>query len=154
MSYSFQPMSEEELNSINLVDDGIYDFEVIKSTRKTSKSGNPMAELNIKFWDKGGQTHTLFDYLVFSKVNLNIRKVKHFCDTTGLSKEYSLGELPEELKGLCGKFSLKTQGQQPDGRGGFYPAKNVVEDYIKSDIITDASQAGNDENFLNDPIPF
>jgi hypothetical protein len=130
MSYAFQPMTEEELNAANLVDDGVYNFEVIKATKKTSSKGNPMAELNIRFWDNEGVVHTMFDYLVFSQVPLNIKKVKHFCDSTGLSEEYKRGELPEELVGLSGKFELKTQEEQPNGKGGFYPPKNVVSDYV------------------------
>lgn len=154
MSYSFNPITEEELNRSELVDDGVYDFEVIKATKKLSRAGNPMAELNIMFWDKEGQVHTLFDYLVFSTVNLNIKKVKHFCDATGLSKEYEKGELPEELQGLCGKFSLKTKEQKPDGKGGFYPSKNIVDDYVMTDKGAVKYETQKDDKFIDNDVPF
>ena len=141
MSYSFHPMSEEELNAVSLVEDGEYEFEVLKSTRRISKAGNPMAELNLRYWDKMGAPHTLFDYLVFSSVPLNIRKVKHFCDAVGLQDAYQKGEIPEELGGYNGKFRIITQvGQeipedklQGKPKGSTYPPKNVVDDYVKSD---------------------
>lgn len=66
MSYSFIPMTDEEIDAMNLVPEGQYDFSVLKSVRKTSKAGNPMAELTIQYWDIEGKEHTVFDYLVFS----------------------------------------------------------------------------------------
>ena len=49
MTYTFQPMTEEEINSFSLVDDGIYNFEVVKSTRKLSKSNNAMCEFKSRY---------------------------------------------------------------------------------------------------------
>jgi len=134
MSYSFSPMTEEELNSFPMLEPGVYDFEVLKSTRKVSKSGNDMAEINICVWDKEGKVNQLFDYLVFSKVAMNIRKVKHFCDATGLSENYQRGQLPEELEGLGGKVEIGIKEKQPNSNGGFYPEKNVVVDYVKREV--------------------
>lgn len=153
MSYDFEPMSDEEIDSFGLVEDGIYNFEVIKSTRKISKSGNHMAELNIKFWDKEGKVHTLFDYLVFSKVGLNIKKVKHFCDSTGLQEKYKIGSIPEELGGYSGKFSVGVQEQQVNPNGGFYPKKNTVLDYVLTDLGS-VKYEGSDKPFVDSELPF
>lgn len=156
MSYSFTPLTQEQLDSAGLAEEGIYNFEVIKSTKKTSKSGNPMAELQITIWDKNGKNHSLFDYLVFSNIPLNIRKVKNFCDTTGLVEEYKKGNLPEELQGKCGKVSIGIQGNQPNPKGGVYPSKNVVLDYVLNDPNSLSSSADiTDEPFKDDDeIPF
>jgi hypothetical protein len=159
MSYSFQPLSDNELNAINLVEDGEYEFEVVKSTRKTSRAGNPMAELQIKFWDKMGMIHTVYDYLVFSTVPLNIRKVKHFCEAVGLDEEYKSGSIPEELSGYTGEIKISTDpGQEiPEDRlqgkpkGSKYPSKNVVDDYIKGDGIKKMVEK---DNLLSDDVPF
>lgn len=157
MSYSFNPMSEDELNAYNLMDDGVYDFCVEKSTSKVSKSNNPMAELVLTVWDKSGKPHMIFDYLVFSRVALNIRKVKNFCDTVGLVEEYKKGQLPDELSSLCGKIEIGRQGKQPKQGGGFYAEKNIVVDYvvsvsdhgvIKQDVAKEA------DSFHDDEIPF
>ena len=88
MTYRFEPINEEDLDNFKLLENGDYPFEVAKSTRKISKSGNDMAELQLKVWDKNGAINTIFDYLVFSKVPLNIKKVKHFCDAANLLQEY------------------------------------------------------------------
>ena len=159
MSYSFHPFTEEELNQINLVEDGEYEFEVLRSDRRTSRAGNPMAELQIRYFDKNGIAHTVFDYLVFSSVPLNIKKVKHFCDATGLQEEYKQGSIPEELGGLSGKFKITTQeGQeipedklQGKPKGSKYPSKNVVEDYIgKKEIQKNVEK----DTFISDDLPF
>lgn len=154
MSYNFQPLSDEELNSYNLMDDGIYDFQVEKSTSKVSKSNNPMAELVLTVWDKSGRPHMVFDYLVFSQVALNIRKVKHFCDTVGLIEEYKNGQLREELASLCGKVEIGRQEKQPKQGGGFYPEKNVVVDYVTSDKDSSKVDHVKEEGFHDDELPF
>lgn len=152
MSYNFQPLTDEELDSFGLLENGIYSFEVNKATRKTSKSGNPMCELQLTVWDKSGKTYFLFDYLVFSTVNLNIKKVSHFCKSVGLYEEYKKGQIPEELQGLSGKVEIGQQESQPKPNGGYYPSKNVVVDYIVSDesII----EKSDNDSFINDELPF
>jgi hypothetical protein len=161
MSYSFQPMTEQELNANKLVEDGTYEFYVIRSTRKISKAMNSMCELNIRFWDKEGKIHTLFDYLVFSNVPLNIKKVKHFCDAVGLIEEYKVGQIPEELGGYSGKFKIftqigqeipkdKLQGKPP---GSKYPDKNAVEDYVVTEKSS-VKYSSETDKFQDDGIPF
>jgi hypothetical protein len=153
-SYQFDPMTEEEINTYSLIDDGVYDFQVLKSTRRTSKTGNPMAELQIQVWDKEGKIHPLFDYLVFTKVPLNIKKIKHFCDATGLIEEYKKGEIPENMSGLSGKVEIGTQDEQPKSTGGFYPKKNIVIDYVMTDKGSVKYDPKSVDKDLNDDLPF
>lgn len=155
MSFTFKPLSEDEIDSMNLMDEGIYNFEVRRSTRKTSKANNPMSELILKVWDAQGKEHSLYDYLVFSNVNLNIRKVKHFCDATGLQAEYKTGNIREELGGLTGKVHIGRQTSMPKDTGGFYPAKNVVLDYVVCDVSASAPiHANTGTPFIDSDIPF
>lgn len=159
MTFNFNPMTEEELNASNLVEEGIYEFEVLRSTREQSRAGNAMAKLNIRYVDKEGRGHTLFDYLVFSDVPLNIRKVKHFCESIGLVEEYKKGLLPEELGGYRGQFKISIQKGQEipvdklNGKplGSCYPDKNVVEDYVGR--VESAKSVPSDINF-DSQIPF
>lgn len=153
--YNFQPLTEEEIeaaSSMPLLPDGDYDFLIGKSTRKTSKSGNPMAELQLTLWDNPGKQYTVFDYLVFSNVALNIKKVSHFSKSTGLGEEYKKGEIPEELDGLTGRLTLGTQDPQPKICGGFYAKKNIVIDYLSSDEVK--TKPKDDEEFGDLEIPF
>lgn len=159
MSYTFPAFTDEELNAVNLIEPGFYNFEVAKAERQTSQKGNPMAKLTLKIWDNAGKTQTLFDYLVFSNVPLNIRKVKHFCDAVGLVEEYRRRELPEELAHYCGKVEIGIEEEQPKKEGGMYPRKNKVVDYVMTDKgavkhENIASKQHAEEPFFNDDVPF
>lgn len=155
MSYNLTPMTEEELNAFDVIQEGIYDFEVLKSERQTSKSGNPMAKLQINVWDTNGKSTVIFDYLVFSSVKFCTRKIKHFCESAGIVEDYLKGNIREELERLSGKVHIGVQDIMPNPTGGYYPAKNVVIDYVTKD---NASHSGapkpESEEFLNDSIPF
>ncbi len=152
MSYKFTPMTDDELSMSNLMDEGCYSFEVIKSAKRISKSGNPMAELQLRVWDMRGQEHIVYDYLVFSTVNLNKRKVKHFCDAVGLEEEYKNGMIPEELEKYSGKVHIGIQDEMPNPKGGNYPKKNMVIDYIQGNTQTKLKEVNEKE--FNDDIPF
>lgn len=148
MSFDFSPLTEEQLELAEFLPEGWYDFEVIKSERKTSKAGNPMCALQLKVW--GESIKIVFDYLVFSSVNLNIKKVKRFCDTTGLAEEYKKGSIREDLQGLCGRVFIGIQDEMPNPNGGMYPKKNVVVEYAKEEFKLKEIK----EDKFNDEIPF
>jgi len=153
MSYKFTPLSDEELELINLVEEGIYNFEVVKSTHKLSKAMNEMAEIQFKIWDKEGNTHFITDYLVFSNMPLNIKKVKHFCDAVGLQEAYKSGSIPEELTNLSGKVKIVIKEGNINPSGGVYPKKNNVDDYIKGDDVI-IKKIVNQDSLENMDIPF
>lgn len=148
--FNITPLTEEELEKSELHESGIYDFEVLKSVSKTSKSGNPMSELTIRIWDKQGVPFNIFDYLVFSQITLNIRKVKHFCEAIGHDDWYAEGKIPEELGGYSGRLELGYQKEKEKEGGGFWPAKNVVLDYLKPTM----SHTKPVDDFKSDDVPF
>jgi hypothetical protein len=161
MSFSFPSMSEEEIQALNMVEDGIYDFQVVKATQKVSKSGNQMIELQLVIWDKDGKEHIVFDYLV-SIVSM-VYKIKHFCDTVGLDDEYKAGNFDVmQCEGKRGKAHIIVQAGQPNPNGGMYADKNAVRDYVlddkgsvKVDLSGKKSPEPKDENSLvDDDIPF
>jgi hypothetical protein len=156
--YEFDPLTDEQLEAMDVVEEGHYRFEVQKSTRKVSKNGNPICELQIKFWDKDGNVHVVFDYLVFSKVNLNIKKVSHFCKAAGLEEQYKKGQLPEDLQYCCGVAHVGIREEQKSPDGKVYPKKNIVVDY---DVMAKGTAAGGmkplpevKDEFIDDVIPF
>jgi hypothetical protein len=147
MSFSFPPMTESELQALNMVEDGIYDFNVMKATQKTSKSGNQMIELQLVIWDKQGKEHIVFDYLV--SITSMVYKIKHFCDTVGLDKEYQSGSFDVmQCEGRTGKAHIIIQAGQPNPNGGMYADKNAVKDYVMTD-----SGAGKVDLSGNTPEP-
>lgn len=156
MSYSFTPLTEEEIDAISLMEDGIYNFEVVKSTKKQSSSGNPMIVLELNFWDKEGKNHLVYDFLVFTHVPLNIRKLKHFCEAVGLGEDYKKGSLPESLERYVGKAQVGRREPQPNQNGGFHPKKNYVIDYVLDSVKEKGTMKPDsiDDAPLNDEIPF
>lgn len=148
MSFTFNPMTEDQIRSINLVEPGTYDFIVIRAIEKISKSGNQMIELQLKFWDKNGMTHLIFDYLV--SLPSMMYKVKHFCDAVGLTKEYEEGKFEiHSCESRTGQLDLTIQEAKPNPKGGTFSPKNAVKDYIKSDIKNVP-----DDKFTDNEVPF
>ena len=148
-------MSEEALNAMNIIEPGVYNFEVMKATDELSKSsGKEMIKLMLRMWDKNGSERIVFDYLLDSMPH----KLKHFTDCTGLVDKYIFGDMSaEDCIGRTGKLELVIQKgkQKPDG-SGMYNDSNSVKDYVK--VLSDDKkiappiQVSGDD--LNDDIPF
>lgn len=160
MSFSYQPLTEQEAmkerNSFLLLDDGIYEFTVAKATAKESKSGNPMIELALTVWDNLGKEHFVYDYLVGT--NNMVWKVRHFCDSIGLTKEFEDGKFNEILaQGKSGKAQIGFQKGKQKEDGTTYRDKNIVEDYISKDgtsIETPVKKESKSTTLIDDDIPF
>jgi len=140
MSYTFKPLSDEEIESgsnFKLLEEGEYTFEVEKSVHEISKNNNPMAKLIIRIWDNDGLTVSIFDYLIFSNVGWNIKKIKKFCNSVGLQDAYKKGQLPDDLAGFSGRVLISIQEPMPkkDKVDEFHPRKNIVKDYVLSDLM-------------------
>ena len=142
MSFTYPPVTEEQAlkdKEFPLLPDGIYDFAVMEAKFKYSKNSNPMIELKLRIIHDGMEFN-IFDNLIATKMMM--WKVKHFCDTTGLEKEYIGGQFTEHLcpnkRGTC---SIKTTPERPknDGSGQVYKARNEVEDYLSSDALNKAA---------------
>lgn len=131
MTFSFQPLTDEEIEMMGLVPEGEYRFEVAKATSKMSNGGNPMIELVLKVWDKNGSEQQVYDYLVSTPKMMF--KVKHFCDSVGLTQEYLKGHFQDwQCTGKSGRAYIVVTKGKPNDEGGMYPDKNSVRDYIKS----------------------
>lgn len=119
------PKKEEELKKPFdlLPDNSEYDFEVLNAIDKVSKSGNDMIEINIGIYTSDKIGPRIFDYLLDAME----AKLRHFCDTTGLLREYENGTLNAEMcRGRAGKCRI---GIKKD-KTGQYPDKNVIKDYV------------------------
>ena len=79
MTFTYEPITAEQVEKERqypLLDPGIYNFQVIESTFKTSSTGNPMIVLKLMIWDKNGKEFIVFDYLVGT--NGMAWKTRHF----------------------------------------------------------------------------
>jgi len=161
MSYSYQPLTEEQCTKergFELLDAGVYNFEVLTADYKMSATGNPMIALKLRVWGNDGKEHLVYDYLVATSKMM--WKTKHFCDSVGLDKIYASSNFNESLcPGKSGKalISLKTGNKKPDGTS--YPDKNAVDDYVMTDKGSVKYVSGEQPNFdrpltKDDDLPF
>lgn len=143
----FTPKTEKEIQEMNLISPGIYDFEVISASDKMSKTGNEMIELKIKIWDINNQERIIFDYLLEAMSF----KLRHFAEATGLLQKYESGMLlAKDCLGKSGKVEIIIQKD----KNGQYGDKNAVKDYISLSETSHAEPIKKDDSFLNDEIPF
>lgn len=141
------PISEKEAAEAGLRQRGIYDFEVLEADDQISSAMNEMIKLNVKLFDKEGNSFRLFDYLVSSKGMAY--KVRHYASATGQLPQYENGDLrAEDQVGKTGQCQVGIQA----AKNGF-PAKNVVSDYVPivpgAPLIASMSDAE-----MDDEIPF
>jgi hypothetical protein len=146
----FSPKTKEELATMNLIQPGVYDFEIIEAIDKTSQSGNEMIALKLKVWDHQGHERIVFDYLLESMHF----KFFHFAEFTGLMDKYNAGCLmAEHCLGKTGKVDIIIQ---PDKKG-LYPDRNSVKDYIDPSHVAERKMSElpkAKEEVFDDEIPF
>jgi hypothetical protein len=146
----FQPKSESEIQSMNLLQDGVYPFEVVEAHDRISKSGNDMIELKLKLWDSEGHERIIFDYLLEKMAY----KLRHFAEISGLLDKYESGEINYlDCLHKTGNVEITIQKGQQKNEGGYYPDKNSVKDYVKkgNGLLISAPKK---DDFLDDEIPF
>ncbi len=142
----FEPMSDEQIVRMGLMEKGIYPFEVVSAENAVSKSNNEMIKLQLRVWDKEGGERILYDYLL----GAFIKKIKHFSDITGLQDKYQNGNLDAE--DCLGKSGNVLIGVQED-KTNTYPPKNSVIDYVaKQESINKAIVQ--EKDLFDDQIPF
>jgi hypothetical protein len=141
----FAPKTELELETMSLLEPGIYPFQVTNASNETSKSGNDMIKLTLTIWGKDGSMHCIFDYLLEAMAY----KLRHFCESTNLLTKYESGELyPGDCINVQGNLEIIIQEgkERPDGTK--YMSRNSVKDYVvKKDKVTG-------EVFKDDDIEF
>src|SRR3990170_3215969 len=90
----FAAKTDKELEIMGLLPKGEYDFDVLKASDEISKEkGNVMIKLTLGVYPLEGERVTVFDYILEAVAY----KLKHFCDSTGLAKEYAEGHLTADM---------------------------------------------------------
>jgi hypothetical protein len=150
---NFTPKTEEELKAALLLPKGNYQYQVIKAEDKVSKAGNEYTAATLKVWDREGGEHLIFTNFALIKL------IKHFCDVNNMQEQYKLGVIdPHMLVNKCGGMVfLDIEPEKPNDLGGFYPAKNVVKDYVgepHGSMTMPLKPLPEVNNKFNDDIPF
>lgn len=119
----FTPVSEEEAASANLLPKGDYDAVVKSCAEKTSKSQNPMFEVDLTVYGPDGKEKNVRDWIVC--IDSQQAKLQAFCKSAGQWDAYQNGE-------LCGDTFIDASvrvklGVEP---GGDFPPKNTVKAYL------------------------
>lgn len=140
------PRTPEELQALNLISPGVYDYQVIEAKDRISKSGNEMIELRLRVWDEKGSERTIFDYLLDSMSH----KIRHFSEVNDLLDKYNSGEIEAmDCIGKAGKVEIVIQKDKT----GMYGDKNSVKDYVTKDNLKITETVVNNE-FDDKDIPF
>ncbi len=142
----FNPLSDKEIQEMNLTPEGEYQFRIMQAENVTSKAGNTMIKLAIMIWDHAGRERTVYDYLM--AIDSMMYKVKHFCDAVGLKDKYESGAF--DAKDCIGQMGFLKLIIQKD-KNGVYPDKNAVSDYLIKEKYTPQKS---DVEFKDDDIPF
>lgn len=127
----YTPHTDDQLNRMNLLPDGEYDFTVIEADDKASKNGNDMVTLKLHVYEEDGTPRIIFDYLVPDKMP---HKFKHACDACGLIEEYNAGSVTHDsFVNRQGRLIIYTQPAK-----GSYLEKSAVKDYVKRENMVAA----------------
>lgn len=142
------PRSEEEISKIGLLEEGIYNFEIVSSEEKISKSGNEMIEIEIMVERNDYSKKYIKDYLLNNDNQGMQFKLRHLFDSIGKINIYNSGEINSSvLEGCKGKAIIKIYHDEHSN----YPPKNIVKDYIKNN---DSVKTINENKFFDDEIAF
>lgn len=159
MGFSYEVMDEHQAmqERFNLLKEGDYDAVITKSVDTISaNSGNNMMDMTLSVYDDDGKSHSIRDFLVFTKAMM--WKVVHCAESAGVLKEYEEQNFCSELmqdRTVRVKIVVEEGGLIPEDKlkgkaaGSKYPDKNKVEDYLKKEEaeVTDAG-------ILDDDIAF
>ena len=145
----FQPKTEEEIQTANLLPDGKYGFVISNAEEKVSASGNDMIVLTVRVYKDDGGFILITDYLM-EKMAF---KLRHACQACDLLADYDAGELDHnKFVGKEGFVKIKTQPAK-----GEYSAKNVIADYVVGEEFKppkDNLSKALDGDELEDKIPW
>jgi hypothetical protein len=170
MTFTYNPLSQEDAekarqnakeikNNYLLLEDGICDVEVLKRKFKMSNMGknrdpnkpsNPTIELFVKLTDANGNQNVANDWLI--GIPSMEWKTRHFCEATDSIDAYNENRFNETtpINPKC-KAYVKIQRGKEKPQGGFYPDKNVIDDYIPRDAAAVYEHVHGKENLQTHP---
>ncbi len=134
----YTPYTEAEIKSMNIMEEGIYDFKVIEVITQEhynvplrDKNGNEMAKVKLLIIDNNPFERTLFTYISGDK--RFAYKLRHFAQTLGMISQYDGGTFRiEDSLGKTGKANIvvKRGTLKNDGSGEVWPDRNDVKDFV------------------------
>jgi hypothetical protein len=134
----YTPYTEAQIQSMNVMEGGIYTFQVLEVDTK-DKFGNPlrdkngidMAKLKLLVWDKDNRERTLITYI--SGDGNFAYKLRHFANAIGMIEEYDNATFDiMRTIGKSGKADIviKKGTMKQDGSNEMWPDRNDVKDFV------------------------
>ncbi|MGI0012333.1 MAG: hypothetical protein ACREBU_02660 [Nitrososphaera sp.] len=146
---NYTPKTEEELDKEALLPEGSYDFEVVSTSDRPSKSGNEMIALKLCVFGRDGSSHYVYDYIALG-TNLGERKLRRAAVSCGLLDIYNSGKLTDrDFLNTAGKVFLK----QKEGTVEF-PPKNIVTEYFPKFNPVRKNDPRPSKEIIDDDVPF
>ena len=140
LQYEVMSAQEAEQERFQLLKEGEYDAVVYSAEDKTSSTRNPMMDVMLTVYDEEGKTHSVRDFLVFTRSMM--WKIINCADSADILPEYNQGRFCSNTlinKNVRVRIGIEEGKPIPDDRlqgkapGSLYPAKNKVIGYIKKD---------------------
>lgn len=162
----YTPYTEAEIQSMNVMDEGIYTFQVLEvhTTDKMNqplcdKNGIEMAKLKLLIWDNQNKERTLFTYVLGD--GTFAYKLRHLAKTLGMIEDYEQGVF--NINRTVGKTGfaeivIKKGTPKNDGSGEIWADRNDVKDFVmpvqKINPSLDNPPHPGEAAELDDDIPF
>lgn len=134
----FNPLTEEEASSANLIPPGDYPFQVLEAEDRVSKNGNDMIALTLAVWPdpSSDRSRKVWDFLVC--VDSFMFKIRHFAYAVGIGDKYeSGGYTASDCEGLQGYVTIKHEKDRDSGE-----MRERVADYVTNDARATQPRAG------------
>jgi hypothetical protein len=164
----YTPYTESEIQSMNVMEEGIYVFQVIEvhtqdkyNQPMRDKNGNDLAKLKLMVWDKNNKERILYTFI--SGDGNFAYKLRHFAKSIGKITQYEEGIFHiHETVGLSGKADVvvKKGTIKADGSGEMWPDRNDVKDFIACEELKSSKSLENpnlqvpQSEELDDDVPF
>jgi hypothetical protein len=168
----YTPYTEAQIQSMNVMDPGIYVFEVVDVILHApngyvlrDKNGNEMAKLKLMVWDNENRERIVYTFLT-GDGNFAY-KLRHFAKSIDMLQEYDDGFFDiSKTIGTSGKAEIviKKGTFKADGSGEMWADRNDVKDFIsesKNPLVNNSEAAVNlkastapVDNQLDDDVPF
>lgn len=134
----YTPYTEAQIQSLSVMEPGIYTFEVLEVMTKDTynnplrdKNGVDMAKLKLIVWDRDNRERHVYTYI--SGDGNFAYKLRHFAKTLGMIQQYEDGIF--EIDKTIGKrgnadIIIKRGTMKTDGSGELWPDRNDVKDFV------------------------
>lgn len=152
------PMSREDAAKGDVIEPGIYPFEVVEAKDAVSQQGNEMIKLQLKIYMPDGGQRVVFDNLM----NAMKHKMAQFCYMANIGEKYEAGSFEASdcanVSGECKIYLQKSDNPQ-------FNNQPAVKEYILDEMQQEkkaetkkanakAKAAENGESFEDDDVAF